>query len=280
MDSFFQLHNETIALKGLDRDYSILHISDVHLHEFDASSSREERDTALKSNRHWEKLRLKFGERFHESMSKNHLVTMTGYFERFVKLINQLSPDVVVITGDLMEEYSDSNIRYLSRQLPKIKVPVLLVQGNHERGEQPAWNLLYGAHPDWQALNIGKLKLIALNNSQHTVSKEAVLALVAEASANDGQVPVLCTHIPFCTPDCAAYWDAMEPYFTIRQDDCDTDSTAFFNYFLSSACPITLNLCGHIHGRSTTTLCPGKQQMTASSAMLGGCTLLTLTPAL
>lgn len=278
MDKFFQIRNLSVPLPGLDRAYTILHFTDLHICERDAQSSREDAEASARCNRHWEQLRYSFAAEFGDSTAPEHCISLKGYMDRFVNLANELSPDAVVITGDAMDIYTDSNVRYLERTAAKIHAPTALLRGNHERGDHPEYRRLYGDHPDFRILNVGALKLLLIDDSAKKVSAET-LAEVQKAASGNGTA-ILCSHIPFYTPSSAAYWDTLEPYYTVNpaDSDCDDDTRAFVSYIASPDCPVMLHLCGHIHGFSRTELSPGRLQLTATSAMFGGCTLLTLTP--
>jgi predicted MPP superfamily phosphohydrolase len=80
-----------IEIKGLKKEVKIVHLSDLHI----------------------------------------GAVHQKDYLERVVKKTNSLNPDVVVLTGDLVDGSSIVNNKILS-PINKIKSPVYFVVGNHE----------------------------------------------------------------------------------------------------------------------------------------------------
>jgi len=80
-----------IEIKGLKREVKIVHLSDLHI----------------------------------------GAVHQKNYLERVVKKTNSLNPDVVVLTGDLVDGSSIVNNKILS-PINKIKSPIYFVIGNHE----------------------------------------------------------------------------------------------------------------------------------------------------
>jgi predicted MPP superfamily phosphohydrolase len=80
-----------IEIKGLKKEIKIVHLSDLHI----------------------------------------GAVHQKDYLERVVKKTNSLNPDVVVLTGDLVDGSSIVNNKILS-PINKIKSPIYFVVGNHE----------------------------------------------------------------------------------------------------------------------------------------------------
>lgn len=89
--------NETkISLPGLEKEIVVMHISDVHLGH-------------------------------HRGRA---------YLQRIVEETNRKSPDLVLITGDLIDSYSALNSKTLS-PLSQFEAPVYYVGGNHEKYVDP-----------------------------------------------------------------------------------------------------------------------------------------------
>ena len=54
-------------------------------------------------------------------------------FEQAVRQINALSPDVVVIAGDMVNSMDDEQaVRVITEQIARIRPPVVLTAGNHD----------------------------------------------------------------------------------------------------------------------------------------------------
>lgn len=280
MDPYFQLTETTIALPGLDRPYTLLHISDLHLMEADERSTEEERAEAEKENQHWEKGALDFAEIFGDSTDPVHQPGQKGILERFLNLTAELKPDALIMTGDTMEYYSESNERYLRGKMAACPVPYMMVRGNHELDDHPLWKELCGPSDEVRTLQVGNLKLIGLDDASHEVSGSALKALQAktECAVQNGQVPVLCYHVPVWTEADADLWKKLGEYFTVDPAVSKGSTLDFIHWLKDPECPIRLTLCGHIHGRSETHLSPQTLQLTASSAMLGSGNLIHLVP--
>lgn len=286
MNPYFQLTETSVSIPGLDRPYTLLHISDLHLMEADERSTEEERAEAEKENRHWEKGALDFAKIFGDSTDPVHQPGQKGILERFLDLTAELRPDALIMTGDTMEYYSESNERYLREKMAACPVPYMMVRGNHELDEHPMWKEFCGSSDEVRTIQVGNLKLIGLDDASHEVSESALKALQAEAgkdikageAANPGFVPILCYHVPVWTEEDVDFWKDLGEYFTVDPAVSKGSTLDFIHWVKDPKCPIDLCLCGHIHGRSETHLSPKTLQLTASSAMLGSGNLIHLVP--
>ncbi|MDR2026343.1 MAG: metallophosphoesterase, partial [Prevotellaceae bacterium] len=53
-------------------------------------------------------------------------------FEQAVKQVNELSPDLVLIAGDMVNTWEEKSVSAFKETLSKIKSPVILTAGNHD----------------------------------------------------------------------------------------------------------------------------------------------------
>jgi len=112
-------------------------------------------------------------------LSDLHLGLMRGasFLDEVVGKANSVSPDLVVITGDL----TDGSVEKLSdtvRPLCKLKAPVLFVTGNHE---------YYWTPTEWLE-HLEGLGLKVLLDSSHMISHRSATILVAGVSDPTSQV--------------------------------------------------------------------------------------------
>lgn len=272
MDPFFQLSTFEYHLKGLEKPYTILHISDLHIAAWDEGNTEEEIATAKKQQANWEGGRKYFAKIFGDSTAPEHVVPLDGLLQRFIDLANEMLPDAVVISGDLLESITQSNFRYLHKTMSQFKVPYLWARGNHEMEDREDFAEFMGEHRECQTLQLGKLKLIALNDTEQKVSEEGLDRFKEEAE--DGCVPVLVMHIPVMTESNRDFFEGLDSYYNMSA----SNDPAFMDYLTSAECPVSLYLCGHIHGLYSSEFAPGKTELTATSAMLGGGNIIRLLP--
>jgi 3',5'-cyclic AMP phosphodiesterase CpdA len=91
-------------------------------------------------------------------------------FEQAVKQVNELSPDMVVIAGDMVHDINDEHaIATVRQQIDRLKPPVILTPGNHDIPEPVTperleyYRRLFG--DDFKAVEC-KQRLIVSANSQ------------------------------------------------------------------------------------------------------------------
>ena len=276
-DPFFQLNEYEFRVPGLERTYTFLHISDVHISAPDYETDPEEKAKLEKSVSNWESGRISFAKAFHESCAPEHLIPLNGYFDRWVEFANELNPDALLCTGDLFDFYAEADVRYLRDALSKLKPDFLWVPGNHEVDDRPAFREFMGEDRSLQIRRYGKLKLLGLNDAAKTVTAAQTARLREEAE--DGCYPILLAHIPLRTAANDRALESIGAYYSIHQGESDSETEAFLAYLTAPECPIREVFCGHIHGAQVTTLAEGKVQITASAAMIGGGNLLRFIPA-
>lgn len=161
----------------------------------------------------------------HFSPSKPHF---NGNWEPIRRWIEEVSPDLVVHTGDLTIDGADQedDIVFSMAALNELDVPVLMVPGNHDVGHMPGsqqpiddtrlarWRRLAGA--DRFSKDIGNWRLIGLNSlligSAHE-EEEAQFQLLGEAlEARDGRRVAIFAHKPLFVDDPlegdTGYWGA------------------------------------------------------------------------
>lgn len=275
-DPFFQLNEYEFRVPGLDREYTFLHISDVHISAPDYETDPAAKAELEKSVANWEQGRVHFARAFREDASPEHLIPLNGYFDRWITFANELKPDAVLCTGDLFDYYADADVRYLRDALAKLETDFLWVPGNHEADDRPAFREFMGNERSLQIRRYGKLKFLGLSDAKKSVTADQTERLKAEAE--DGCYPILLAHIPLRTAANDRELESIGAYYSIHQGESDPETEAFLAYITSPECPVREVFCGHIHGAQVTSLAEGKTQITASAAMIGGGNLLRYKP--
>lgn len=280
-DPYFQVKPYEIPVRGLTDEVQIFHMSDLHLIVSDENSTPEWQEHAKKSKDAWQGVRLSFAKLYGDSCDEAHLIQPEDALPKYVSLVNEKRPNALLMTGDMLNDFSPETIDYLGDALSKVEIPWMWVRGNHELGNDEAYLPYTGNGALIQTLQLGNLILIGIDNSPKKVSAaqaQAVKAAADKAKA-DGNVPVLTMHIPIKTPHNEEATSIFDPYFLLGSGDVDADSAAFLEYLQSEDCPIAAILCGHVHGHHVSEYVPGKKQICCSSAMVGACSLLRFIPA-
>ena len=280
-DPYFQVKPYEIPLRGLTSEVQLFHMSDLHLIVADENSTPQWQEHAKKAKDAWQGVRLSFAKLYGDSCDEAHLIQPEDALPKYVELVNEKRPDAMLMTGDMLNDYSPETIAYLGDALAKVEILWMWVRGNHELGNDEAYRPYMKDGALVQILEMGNLTLIGIDNSPKKVSAAQAQAVkdAAEQAARDGKVPVLTMHIPIKTPCTEQSTSIFDPYFLLGSGDVDADSAAFLAYLQEESCPIAAILCGHVHGHHVSEYVPGKMQICCSSSMVGACSLLRFIPA-
>lgn len=270
-DPYFQIKEYVHPTKGLDREVTILHISDLHLIVSNENSTDEWKAFAQKQRDAWKGVRLSFAKLYGDSTDEPHLIQPEDGLPKFIALANEGKPDLLLQTGDMLNDFSKETIDYLGDALAKLQIPYMWVRGNHEIGNDDAYAPYTQGNIPVQTAKLGNLHVLGLDDAKRKVTSaqlDALKSVVNDVTASGG-IPVLTMHIPVRTALNADAVSHFDPYFLLGGEGTDEDSKAFLEYLESDACPIGTVLCGHVHGHHRSVFAEGKQQICCSSSMVG-----------
>lgn len=280
-DPYLQVTSYELPLAGLKQGVTLLQISDLHLMIAEENSTEAQKQHVEKQIRAWEPVRVDFARLYGDAYDPPHLLPTGEGLAHYVELIRTLRPDAVLFSGDMLEDFSEENLRFFASALEQIHVPWMWVRGNHEQGHDEAYAPYMQDGKPAQTLSVGssRFKLIGLDNASKRVTAEQTAAALSEAS-EEGCVPVLAMHIPALTAynreECACF----NPYFLLGTGEVDGDTAAFLAQLQREDDPFHFAaiLCGHVHGRHVSSYRPGHLQICTSSAMVGACSLFRFVP--
>ena len=276
-DPYLQVTSYELPLAGLTQGVTLLQISDLHLMVTDETSTEAQKQHVEKQKQAWEPVRIDFARLYGDAYDQPHLLPTHEGLAHFVELIRTLRPDAVLFSGDMLEDFSEENLRFFASALKQIDVPWMWVRGNHEQGHDDALApYMQGGKPA-QTVTVGNFKLIGLDNACKRVTAEQTEAALAAANET-GCVPVLAMHIPALTAYNKEETSCFNPYFLLGTGEVDADTAVFLAEIQKEDNPFTAILCGHVHGKHVSSYRPGHLQICTSSAMVGACSLLRFVP--
>ena len=175
------------------------------------------------------------------------IVDTASALERAVAALNQLdpSPDVIVLTGDLVESGAPEEYAYLRSLLAPLRMPVFAIPGNHDAREPmreafigdgylPRQGFLDYAIEDYP-LRIVALDTLVPGEGGGTVCSERLRWLDRTLSgAPDRPTLVLMHHPPFLTG-------------IRRMDHAGLADSAWFAEIIRGHPQVERILCGHLH---------------------------------
>lgn len=183
----------TIHIEGLTQDLAILHLTDSHM------VAGDERDP--EADQHIEHFSALFEER-----TPGHVPTST-LFHQTIEHVGAQPLDAAALTGDIIHFPSLAAIEHIERGVAALGVPTLYTLGNHDwhfphlpwsdETRAAHYPLFYGLtndSPACQAIDVGGVRLITLDNSNYQVSPAQVEFLRTQLAS--GLPCLLFIHIP------------------------------------------------------------------------------------
>ncbi|HEY8397506.1 MAG TPA: metallophosphoesterase [Flavihumibacter sp.] len=176
-----------------------------------------------------------------------------AFFEKAVARVNELRPDFVVITGDLVHHPQDSiELREFERITKMIdaSIPVYLTPGNHDVGNEPQtadldfYKGIYGddrfsfEHKGIRAIGLNS-SLIKAKTPQWEQEQYEWLEKELAAAQNSQQIYIFC-HYPFFVKDA----DEADEYFNIDLPVRKKYLGLFKQYNVKAV------FAGHLHGNA------------------------------
>ena len=173
-------------------------------------------------------------------------------FQKAVRKINELAPDMVLFAGDMVNNISsDEEIATFKRICAQLKTPVLLTPGNHDLPEPVTaagleqYRSIFGE--DFQAVECQGYCIISVNsslwrsaseedNSQH----DGLLNAALRKAKKEGQPVIILSHVP----PYAASIDEDDEYFNLPK----AKRKDILRLFEENG--VILWLCGHTHKTS------------------------------
>lgn len=116
----------------------------------------------------------------------------TAFISRLVERVNELHPDLIIFTGDIVNRMSDELVPFIG-PLSRLKAPdgVLTILGNHDYGDYISWE-----NPEEKRSNLESLKNYQksmgwkmLDNSHMTVAGTTGDSIVVIGVGNWGEPP-------------------------------------------------------------------------------------------
>ena len=259
-----------IPVKGLDRTYTFMHISDAHIAVCDETADDAER-AEVNGAYGW--------------MPKEGPFAGVPPYRAFEICLEESAAahiDALIVTGDSEDFTTPAIARYLEEKLLSQPYRTIYTVGNHEavvfengaRGfcphdGYPLYRALTEGQPDFRVYDYGAFEMISLDNATRTVTPEQFAALEREFAK---QKPViLMMHVPIKTPAIApSIYKVWGPSFMLgAEEDPDESGAAFVRMIADEHSPVIAIFCGHIHFAHTGEFAPGRYQCAAAPAFTG-----------
>lgn len=229
-------------------------------------------------------LHLLFADERDSGYIREHAAAREACFPRSRQMLEELkqelrrhAPDLLVLTGDILDFPSQANLDALHSLVENASCPTLYVPGNHDwslpqdyhsdaqyRTYMPLFDPFDGASPDFQLLELGGVRFAGIDDSRDRI--KAAQSDRLEAICADGVPVIACMHIPICEERLEQHakevWHGADVLIGHARS---TAETRRFCDIASARCHAVL--AGHVHFDDETVLPGGAVQLiTALSA--------------
>lgn len=284
MDFEKQVHPEetTIAVRGLEREYTFLHVTDLH------SSRFTEDETAAMPRNRVDYITARRRDWGYEMLTEDRMPAFFAYAD-------SIHADAVLMTGDMLDFPSDGNVKLLYDCVKQAKTPSIFTPGNHdwsfaddyhtayaESVQMPKLADLCGGDTAFHTVEYPDLIVCALDNCRDYVTADTVSRFID--LQRRGKPILLMMHIPLrvetLDADTVNYWRRN---LTMGPGGLRAwDSNVRILYREAAERPdtnVALVAAGHIHFHHTDTLPNGVPQVVTAVANTGACRVIHLIPA-
>lgn len=252
-----KVDEETICIEGLQNDYKLCFINDLHIIVPDEDVSNENKETV--QQRYDNFFKTIAGERSFE------------LWKRMPVKINELNPDCVILGGDMIDYASKANIESLKNGIDQINVETMYLRADHDYGRSYNPNLTtdyitqleksIDENLEVYCKDLGEILIVGIDNSTSQISDEA-LAKLKEIFAR-GKPIILATHVPLNSKvdndlaeeskkawqDRNLTWDETGTTYTANEN-----TKEFLNLVYAENSPVKAVLAGHLHFKNTSKL--------------------------
>ncbi len=284
-----------IGIEGLQDTLRILQITDAHISVLDSSERK-----------FWQ---------YSRRMDQAFITRPDGRTgeparpkDQFLRLLDRgksLKVDLILLTGDIVNNPSRSSVAFVQAALQKCGIPYLYTAGNHDwhyegmKGSSPqlrkTWikkrlQPLYGErNPFFHAHEIKGIQFVVIDNSTYQILPQQLAFF--QQTLKQGLPVVLLSHIPYYVagdphksgcgnPDWG--WDQDKGFELERRQrwpkSGNSPATVDFVNTLPAAGNLVAVLTGHHHQSRATWLSGTAVQYVTAAGFGGGSRLITLTP--
>ena len=195
----FTTEEVNVAIEGLDREYTFVWVSDLHLvtdHEAGDENGdvRPEYQDAIR-------------KRYEELAVTEDGVHAEDLWPEIIKFINYGDYDGAIFGGDMMDYCSNSNIRIIKEGLDQLHIPYMYVRADHDYGvyyggvffteteSRALHKTIDGDEMSHKFWDMGDFIVLGIDNSTKDMP-EYYYNMVAEVYSR-GKPVIMATHVPY-----------------------------------------------------------------------------------
>lgn len=267
-DKFFWFKENRIVIPGVKGEHVFMHLTDSHIDVLDELSTPEEKEKYDYQHELWAKYKKVFADKHNEPYGEPQMITMLEAFEKQLALAEEMQPEALLMSGDILDNMHPAGERYLPKRMAAYPGPFLAVPGNHEDPVLPGvWEA------GLQILECDGFRIVGVDDSRLTVSAEDLAAL--KSLCEEGIPIIILCHAPFQTAYNKEVMKDMDPYFFFTEESDDENARAFIDLCVTNDM-IKAVICGHVHGYYSLEFAPGKPLIIGSQGHAGAVDIVTV----
>ena len=272
MDNLLQITRTEIDL-GLKKEYKFFQISDAHIAYIDEKSSQIDIDDNLRSHG-WNSLKRDFANQFGEHCDERYDIEAHLLLERLMEHALEFKADALIMSGDIMDRVTESNIRYLKEKIQSYKTKVVYCPGNHaHHDEKGVHRNMYSRfeglieNPELDVFDFGEFEIVTIDNGTKQITDNQIKRFKQELEKNKKILLVL--HAPVKLGEFGEIMGAkIGNYFLLSEDDGE-NARELLRLIKENDERLIAVLAGHIHGSVEYHITDKLMQYTTSSALIG-----------
>lgn len=250
---------------GISKRYTLIQFSDVHVSAYGQSDDRETIDKAVTQEKIWLKQRLDFAHYFNESVDSEQMLPSAECLSQLIDYANKNHPDLVLLTGDIIDYHSRANYAFLTESVKRLERPYLFSCGNHEYPSALFQDLSQDKN-GLSYVDLGEFLVFSINDSARKIDRNQLEAF--EKLLEHKKPIILAMHIPMMTMFNEPEFMKLDSYYSMKYNDCD-EVTASFIKLICSCNEVKAVFCGHTHGQISSLIALDKPQYCCSSGLIG-----------
>lgn len=253
----------TVKLPGLSRPYTFLHISDTHITHACETDRDDEKAMAEKQAKVWNQADI----------------FPVDAFANVLEYADETKPDAILMAGDIVDYYTESNVKYLGEMLAACKTECLYVPGNHEYGAyagtlpsvaemRAKLSPMMQGTPDFWVRDYEDFLIVGVCDATYRFTAEQVEKLRAVIAR--GKPILMMLHLPIrsevLTPYCEKSWWGCDVTIGGAFHGTDDATEEFLALVKSEDSHVAAIFAGHLHYDHAGEFAPGRMQYVSAPA--------------
>ena len=249
----------SVAIPGLSRPYTFLHISDTHItHAYDYDTENA-KAMAEKQAHAW----------------NQRDIFPVDAFANVLEYADEVKPDAILMAGDIVDYYTESNVKYLGEMLSACKTECLYVPGNHEYAgnatladmREMLSPMMQGT-PDFWVRDYEEFLVVGVCDATYRFTFEQVEKMKAVIA--QGKPILMMVHLPIrtevLTPYCEKSWWGCDVTIGGAFHGTDDATEAFLSLIKAEDSHVAAIFAGHLHYDHAGEFAPGRMQYVSAPA--------------